>query len=137
MMNIGQAADASGITAKMIRHYESIGLIDPARRSEAGYRLYDSKDLNTLRFIRQSRALGFSLSRIRTLLELWQNRDRSSKEVKALATEHIAELEQKIRELEAIKSTLSTLVKHCHGDDRPECPILEGLACHKNDINVS
>ena len=136
MMNIGQVAEASGISAKMIRHYEGIGLIDQARRSEAGYRLYDSNDLNTLRFIRQSRTLGFSLSRIRTLLELWQNRERSSKEVKALAAEHIAELEEKIRELEAIKKTLSTLVKHCHGDDRPECPILEGLACHKTDINV-
>ena len=127
-MNIGQAAKASGVSAKMIRHYESLGLFPEATRTDAGYRQYGEKDLHTLRFIRQSRDLGFSLEQIRELLGLWQNRRRPSRQVKALAQAHIEELEQKAQELLAMKSTLEHLVHCCHGDDRPECPIRASLA---------
>jgi MerR family copper efflux transcriptional regulator len=127
-MNIGQAAAASGVSAKMIRHYESVGLFPEARRTESGYRQYAEADVNTLRFIRHSRDLGFSIEQIRELLGLWQNRQRSSRQVKALAQAHIDELEQKLRELEAMKATLEHLVHCCHGDDRPECPIIENLS---------
>ena len=126
-MNIGEAARASGVSAKMIRHYEAIGLLPPAPRSAAGYRHYGANDTSTLRFIRAARDLGFSLERIGELLSLWQKRDRTSREVKALATEHIAELEAKVAELNRMIGALQTLMTHCHGDQRPECPILEGL----------
>jgi Cu(I)-responsive transcriptional regulator len=126
--NIGQAAQASGVSAKMIRHYENIGLIHKAKRTFSGYRTYTDSDLHTLRFIRQARALGFSIKQIGELLDLWQNRRRASSRVKALALTHVAELDAKIRELEAMKRTLESLVAHCHGDERPDCPILEGLA---------
>jgi MerR family copper efflux transcriptional regulator len=126
-MNIGQAAKASGVTAKMIRHYESIGLIGKAGRTVAGYRTYGSGDLHTLRFVKQARTLGFSIEEIGRLLALWSDRSRSSAEVKALAEAHIAHLEVKIRELQAMVSTLSHLAQHCHGDHRPECPILDAL----------
>jgi len=128
MMNIGQAASASGVSAKMIRHYEELGLLPAAKRTESGYRQYDDNEVHTLRFIRHSRDLGFSLSEIAELVGLWQNRRRSSRRVKAMAQAHIKELEQKAAELLAMKSTLEHLVHCCHGDDRPECPILEGLA---------
>ena len=128
MMNIGQAASASGVSAKMIRHYEELGLLTAARRTESGYRQYDDSEVHTLRFIRHSRDLGFSLSEIAQLVSLWQNRRRPSRHVKAMAQVHIKELEQKAAELLAMKSTLEHLVHCCHGDDRPECPILEGLA---------
>lgn len=127
-MNIGQAAQASGVTAKMIRYYESIGLMPPSPRSEAGYRRYGEQDLHLLRFIRQARRLGFGIDQIRQLLALWQDRDRSSAQVKALAQSHVDELNQRIGELVAMRDTLSHLAKHCHGDDRPDCPILEGIA---------
>ncbi|HSW08677.1 Cu(I)-responsive transcriptional regulator [Aquabacterium sp.] len=127
-MNIGQAAQASGVSAKMIRHYESVGLFPEAQRTEAGYRQYGDKALNTLRFIRHARDLGFSIEQIRELLGLWQDRRRSSRQVKALAQAHIDELEQKVQALQAMKSTLSHLVHCCHGDDRPDCPILDTLA---------
>ena len=127
-MNIGQAAKASGVSAKMIRHYESVGLFPEAARTDAGYRQYSDKDVHTLRFIRQSRDLGFSIEQIRELLGLWQNRRRPSRQVKALAQAHIQELEQKAQELLAMKSTLEHLVHCCHGDDRPDCPIIETLA---------
>ena len=126
-MNIGQAAAASGVSAKMIRHYESIGLLPEAERTEAGYRQYGERELHTLRFVRRSRDLGFSLDEIKQLLELWQNRSRSSREVKALATAHVKALDEKIAEMQAMKATLQNLVQHCHGDDRPDCPILESL----------
>ena len=126
-MNIGQAARASGVSAKMIRHYEGMGLLPPAQRSEAGYRQYGERELHTLRFVRRARDLGFSLDEIRQLLELWGNRARSSKQVKALAAAHVDALNQKIAELQAMKATLQTLVQHCHGDERPDCPILESL----------
>jgi Cu(I)-responsive transcriptional regulator len=127
-MNIGQAAHATGVSAKMIRHYESVGLFPAARRTEAGYRLYGEKELATLRFIRHSRDLGFSLEQIRALLDLWQNRRRPSRQVKALAQTHLDEIDQKLRELQAMKATLSHLVHCCAGDDRPDCPIIDSLA---------
>ena len=127
-LNIGQAAKASGMSAKMIRHYESVGLFPEAGRSEAGYRQYSDKDVHTLRFVRQSRDLGFSIEQIRELLGLWQNRRRPSRQVKALAQAHIQELEQKLQELQTMKATLEHLVHCCHGDERPDCPIIERLA---------
>ena len=128
MMNIGEAASTSGVSAKMIRHYEELGLLPEARRTESGYRQYEQADVHTLRFIRHSRDLGFSLSEIAELVSLWQNRRRPSRQVKALAEAHIKELEQKAAEILAMKSALEHLVHCCHGDDRPECPILDGLA---------
>jgi Cu(I)-responsive transcriptional regulator len=127
-MNIGEAARHSGVSAKMIRHYEGIGLIPKAARTYSGYRTYSGNDVHTLRFIRQARNLGFSIKQIERLLGLWRNQRRPSSKVKALAQEHIAELDARIAELEAMKRTLASLVEHCHGDDRPECPILDGLA---------
>lgn len=129
-MNIGDAAKASGVSAKMIRHYESVGLFPEAVRTDSGYRQYTDKDVNTLRFVRQSRDLGFSLEQIRELLGLWQNRRRPSRQVKALAQAHIQELETKLQELQTMKATLEHLVHCCHGDDRPDCPIIERLADH-------
>ena len=127
-MNIGEAAKASGVSAKMIRHYEEVGLMPPARRTEAGYRLYGDSEVHTLRFIRQSRDLGFSIAQIGELVGLWQNRRRPSRMVKALAQAHVQELERKVQELMAMKATLEHLVHCCHGDERPDCPILESLA---------
>ncbi len=127
-MNIGEAAKASGVSAKMIRHYEQVGLLPAAARTDAGYRQYDGSEVHTLRFIRQSRDLGFSIPEIGELVGLWQNRRRPSRQVKALAEAHIKELDQKAQELLAMKAALQHLVQSCHGDDRPECPILESLA---------
>ncbi len=127
-MNIGQAAAASGISAKMIRHYEGVGLFPEAARTESGYRQYTTREINTLRFIRQSRDLGFSIEQIRELLGLWQNRRRPSRQVKTLAQTHIKELDLKLQEILAMKATLEHLVHCCHGDERPECPIIETLA---------
>ena len=132
LMNIGQAAAASGVSAKMIRHYEAVGLLAPAARTEAGYRQYADADVHTLRFIRHSRDLGFSIPEIGELLGLWQNRRRPSRQVKALAEAHIQELERKAQELLAMKATLEHLVHCCHGDDRPDCPILESLAAEES-----
>jgi Cu(I)-responsive transcriptional regulator len=127
-MNIGQAAANGGVSAKMIRHYESIGLINPARRTDAGYRVYGEKDVHTLRFIRQARSLGFSITQIRELLSLWQNQRRSSNKVKELALNHIHDMEERISELQQLKQVLEHLVHHCRGDERPDCPILKHLA---------
>ncbi|MCS3472840.1 MerR family copper efflux transcriptional regulator [Pseudomonas sp. JUb42] len=127
-MNIGQAAKSSGLSAKMIRYYESTGLLQPAHRTDSGYRLYGADDLHTLAFIKRSRDLGFSLEEVGKLLALWQDRQRASADVKALAREHIVELNQKISELAALRDTLQDLVEHCHGDHRPDCPILKDLA---------
>lgn len=126
-MNIGQAAKRSGLSAKMIRYYEAIGLLQPAHRSEAGYRFYQPQDLHTLAFIKRSRDLGFSLEEVGKLLTLWQDRQRASADVKALAREHIEELNRKIDELTSLRDTLQELVQTCHGDDRPDCPILKDL----------
>jgi MerR family copper efflux transcriptional regulator len=128
MLNIGQAAAASGVSAKMIRHYEEVGLLPAASRTESGYRQYGESDVQTLRFVRHSRDLGFSIEQIRELLGLWQNRKRPSRQVRALAQAHIEELDEKLRELQAMKATLEHLVHCCHGDERPECPIIETLA---------
>ncbi|CAB3805174.1 Cu(I)-responsive transcriptional regulator [Pararobbsia alpina] len=130
-MNIGEAAKASGMSAKMIRHYEQTGLIKPAGRTGSNYRAYGSTDIEILRFVKQTRRLGFSMKQIELLLELWQNRSRPSSEVKRLATEHIAELDRRIRETTAMKETLEYLASHCRGDSRPECPILDELAGHR------
>ncbi|MBV6321050.1 Cu(I)-responsive transcriptional regulator [Duganella violaceipulchra] len=127
-MNIGQAAAASGVTAKMIRYYESIALIPPGKRSEAGYRIYGDNDLHALRFVKRGRSLGFSLEQIRELLSLWQNKERASADVKTIAMGHVAELNQRIAELTEMRDTLQTLAHCCHGDHRPDCPILQSLA---------
>ncbi len=127
-MNIGEAATASGVSAKMIRHYEDIGLVPKAKRTFANYRRYSGNDVHTLRFIKQARNLGFSIEQIERLLALWNDRRRPSRKVKELALAHVQELEQRIEELQDMKQTLERLAKHCHGDDRPECPILENLA---------
>lgn len=127
-LNIGDAAKASGVSAKMIRHYESIGLISAAQRTDAGYRMYDQRDVQVLQFIHRSRVLGFSLEQIRTLLALWQDKHRASKDVRAMARQHIAELDEKIANMQAMRRTLATLATKCHGDDRPDCPILDDLS---------
>ena len=127
-MNIGRAALASGVSAKMIRHYELVGLFPQPNRTESGYRQYSGKEVHALRFIRHARDLGFSIEQIGQLLGLWQNRRRSSRQVKALAEAHIAELERKVQELLAMKATLEHLAHCCHGDERPDCPILDSLA---------
>lgn len=126
-MNIGEAARASGMTAKMIRYYEGVGLLVPKARSDAGYRIYGAAEVHTLRFIRQARRLGFLVEDIRKLLALWQDRSRASAEVKRIALEHVAELERRIGELTEMRDTLAHLARNCHGDARPECPILDQL----------
>lgn len=127
-MNIGQAAQASGVSAKMIRYYESIALIPAGRRTDSGYRIYGENDVHTLRFVKRARTLGFSLEQIRELVSLWQDPDRASGDVKRIAETHVEELEQKIREMSEMRDTLKRLARACCGDHRPECPILEGLA---------
>ncbi len=127
-MNIGQAASASGVTAKTIRYYESIGLIPPATRAENGYRYFSGHDIETLKFIQHARRLGFSVKDVGSLLELWRDKNRTSADVKKLALRHISDVEQKIQELESMRRTLVDLTDRCHGDDRPDCPIIDDLA---------
>jgi Cu(I)-responsive transcriptional regulator len=127
-MNIGQAAKASGVSAKMIRYYESIGLIEPVHRTDAGYRIYDDQDVHTLRFISRARDLGFSVDDMRELLALWRDRERASADVKAIALAHVEILEEKARALQQMSETLKHLASHCHGDGRPDCPIIEDFA---------
>ncbi|WP_409287742.1 Cu(I)-responsive transcriptional regulator [Pseudomonas guariconensis] len=131
-MNIGQAARSSGLSTKMIRYYESIGLLKPAVRSDSGYRLYQQDDLHTLAFIKRSRDLGFSLEEVAKLLTLWQDRQRASADVKALAMQHIEALNKRIEELVSLRDTLSDLAAHCQGNDRSDCPILKDLANGKS-----
>jgi Cu(I)-responsive transcriptional regulator len=130
--NIGEASALSGVSAKMIRHYEAIGLIPPASRTFANYRLYNDADLHRLRFIRRARNLGFPMKQIEVLLGLWGDPNRSSAEVKQLAQAHSDDLAARIAEMQAMQRTLQSLAAHCHGDHRPECPILDDLAgpCH-------
>jgi MerR family copper efflux transcriptional regulator len=127
-MNIGEVARTSGVSAKMIRHYESIGLIRASSRTQAGYRQYQPRDAHLLHFIRRARDLGFSLEQIRHLLSLWDDPARASADVKRLATAHIADLDARIAALTDMRATLVTLAQACHGDHRPDCPILQGLA---------
>ena len=127
-MNIGQASRTSGVSAKMIRYYEQIGLVRPADRTDSNYRSFDERNVNELRFIKRARSLGFSVEEIAALLSLWRDRDRPSREVKAIADQHVAELEARIAEMQAMADTLRHLSGCCAGDDRPECPILTDLA---------
>lgn len=127
-MNIGTAADKSGVPAKTIRYYESIGLIPPATRAENGYRHYTDVDVATLRFIQRARKLGFSVKDVGNLLELWRDRKRSSADVKRVALNHIDDIEKRVAELESIRRTLVHLTDRCHGDERPDCPILDDLS---------
>jgi len=126
--NIGQAASRSGVSAKMVRHYESLGLLPTVHRTDAGYRQYGDRQIHTLRFIRRARALGFSMAEISELLKLWQNQQRASADVKRIALAHVADLERRIAEMEAMRQTLAQLAHCCAGDSRPDCPILSGLA---------
>jgi MerR family transcriptional regulator, copper efflux regulator len=126
-MNIGEAARAAGINAKAIRYYESIGLIPEAGRTASGYRIYTARDVNVLRFVKRARSLGFGIDRIQRLVGLWQDKHRASADVKRLALEHVGELEERIAEMRAMADTLRDLASACHGDDRPDCPILRDL----------
>lgn len=124
---IGQAAEESGISRKMIRYYEETGLLPPARRSESGYRYYSDADIRRLQFIRRARDMGFSLERIGQLLGFWQDKNRHSADVKALAQQYIDELDNTIRQMQAMRDELRSWVDHCHGDERPECAIIDHL----------
>ena len=126
--NIGAAAARSGVSAKMVRHYESLGLLPPVVRTGSGYRQYGEREVHTLRFIRRARDLGFSMAEIAELLKLWRNRRRASADVKRIAQAHVADLDRRIAEMTAMKRTLEHLARSCHGDHRPECPILDELA---------
>lgn len=127
-MNIGEVAKRSGVPAKTIRYYESIGLIRPAERSAAGYRIYGDKELQTLKFIQRARNLGFSVKQVSELLALWQDRERASGDVKAVARQHLDEIDRRMAELQSLRDTLEHLIGRCHGDARPDCPILADLA---------
>ncbi len=130
-MNIGEVAKASGVNAKLIRHYESIGIIPKASRSQSGYREYTEADINILCFVKRARTLGFSMKDIKKLLGLWRNRTRKSSDVKVLTLTHIKQLEDKIQALQSIRNTLVDLALNCHGDDRPMCPILDDFTKKK------
>lgn len=127
-LDIGEAARRTGVPAKTIRYYESIGLIAPARRAENGYRLYGESEIATLRFIRRARDLGFSVRAVGDLLALWRDKGRASADVKALALDHVRELDRRIAEMKDMKSAIVALAERCHGDHRPDCPILDGIA---------
>lgn len=127
-LTIGQAAERSGVSAKMLRHYESLGLLPRVARTESGYRLYGEREVHTLRFIRRARDLGFSMAEIAELLKLWQNRRRESGQVKRIAEAHIADLDRRLAEMQAMRRSLAQLAGCCHGDNRPDCPILDDLA---------
>jgi MerR family gold-responsive transcriptional activator of gol and ges genes len=130
-MNIGEVAKQSDVNSKMIRRYEELGIIPKAGRSLSGYRQYSQNDVNVLRFVKRARELGFSMKDIKQLISLWRNKSRPSSQVKSIASKHIAELEKKLAETQSMLSTLKHLAEHCHGDQRPDCPILDELDCHK------
>jgi MerR family copper efflux transcriptional regulator len=127
VMNIGQAAGLTGVPAKTIRYYENVGLLRPAR-SDGNYRVYGEREIQVLRFIQKARRLGFTVKEVESLLLLWQDKHRTSAQVRALAAAHVEEIDRKLEELKRIRETLQTLVRRCHGDDRPDCPIIEELA---------
>ncbi len=127
-LNISDVAKDTGVSAKMIRHYESLGLLKPAKRTYGGYRIYDEKDVHLLRFIRRARDLGFGIKAVDRLLGLWQDRRRASADVRRVAQQHLADLDEKIAALESMRRTLEHLIEDCRGDHRPDCPILEDLA---------
>ena len=127
-MKIGTVAERSGVPAKTIRYYEDVGLLPVAERAENGYRLYRQRDVDILRFVQRARKLGFSIKDVESLLALWQDRKRASAGVRTLAKEHVAEIDRRIDELQSMRSTLTNLIHRCHGDDRPDCPILDNLA---------
>lgn len=129
-VNIGSAAELSGISAKMVRHYESLGLLPQVARSDGGYRQYSETEVHTLRFIKRARDLGFSMAQIAELVTLWQNRRRTSASVKRIAQKHVDELATRIEAMQSMQRTLRQLLHHCHGDERPDCPILDDLARH-------
>ena len=132
-MNIGEAAAASGVSAKMIRYYEQMGVIKPPARSAAGYRVYSDNEVNALRFVRRARDLGFTGEQITELMELWLDRSRASADVKRIALDHVSLLERKMRELKDMAAVLKHLAENCHGDGRPDCPIIEELAGQHDD----
>jgi MerR family transcriptional regulator, copper efflux regulator len=134
-VNIGAAAVSSGVSAKMIRHYEAIGLLRPAERRANDYRDYGDRDLHELRFIRRARRLGFSIAEIGELLTLWRDRGRPSREVRRIAEAHISDLQSRVAEMQAMANTLRQLVSACHGDDRPDCPILDDLAMDRGALS--
>ncbi len=134
LLNISEAATAAGVSTKMIRHYEQIGLISPAARTDAGYRQYSERDVSILRFVRQSRLLGFSMEQIGELMSLWTNRGRSSREVKAIAQGHLQTIEEKLREMQQMQVQLQRLVSACHGDEHPDCAILDELAVRSSVV---
>lgn len=127
-VTIGVAAQRSGVSAKMLRHYESLGLLSTVARTDSGYRLYTPADVSSLQFIKRGRDLGFSMAEIAELVSLWHNRRRASASVKRIAQKHVDELSQRIAAMQAMQRTLSGLLSHCHGDERPDCPILDDLA---------
>ena len=127
---IGAAARASGVSAKMVRHYESLGLLGAVARTDAGYRQYTPADVHTLRFIKRARDLGFSMAEIAELVSLWHDKARASSQVKLIASQHLADLEKRIQAMQDMRRTLQNLLHHCHGDERPDCPILDNLAGH-------
>lgn len=126
-MNIGAASELSEVNSKMIRRYEELGIIPKAGRNPSGYRTYSENDVHILRFVKSARELGFSMKDVKQLVSLWKNKSRSSSQVKSIATRHINELEKKLNEIQSMLSTLKNLTDHCHGDQRPDCPILDGL----------
>ena len=136
-VNIGTVAGMTGVSAKMVRHYESLGLLPRITRTDSGYRQYSEADVHTLRFIKRSRDLGFSMAEIAELVALWQNRRRTSASVKRIAQQHVDELAQRIEAMQDMQRSLSQLLHHCHGDDRPECPILDDLASQRHGMASS
>ena len=135
-MNIGTVAERSGVPAKTIRYYESIGLIPSADRRPNGYRTYSVVDMHTLNFIKRARSLGFSVDEVRDLLDLWRDRKRTSAAVKVLATKHLDALDRKIAELQSMRRTLADLIERCRGDERPDCPILDDLSHSQNGLDT-
>jgi MerR family copper efflux transcriptional regulator len=133
-MNIGEVARSSGVSAKMVRYYESVGLIAPAPRSEAGYRVYSQTDMHVLQFIRRARDFGLPMERIKQLVALWRDDNRASRDVKSLALQHVAELRSKVAELSAMADTLQELADQCHGNGRPDCPILKDLSGNEHRL---